>query len=1200
MKTLVGLRDPVKNTAKESAKESAILQPTPLTDTILHPSTHNQLGSFPASSGLPRRTLTPRYMSPTIASMSQASAASTSQTEVRNTTPTQGLAPLKAAKSRNWLDTAMSLSGIGRPSDGAPHGKKDRVMSHSSDGIKNRWPSEANQFGMTSLGGLQRIEGSPRPEFNKSLPTEKALPSPPIEQTYTAGTPITQRGPLAANDLSLRRSSLDKDGGLGETEERPLLLPQGAARSDTNHILTEEDDLSADSPCVGIKLHRGKQPKASTRAVDISLPQASTTTRTASKGNSNRKAAISSTAMQLRRKPVPRPTQQTFQRTSNPLCETFPGAAAFQKFNRGTTQLSNSGRARASSLRANISTDGPSADLGAKDIEFTTGNLADMKPLSGISGNTSRPTSHIRTMDKSSRLPTKSTARNGNTAGYSSGLQSVRSVSQSPPPSQVIRQGHLRDVTRTVQAKEKSMNGQQKENMTSKHDTKARNEPHRGGMTSHAQREPNISDTVHTRDNSSTSSLDVNVGTSPVDGQQRQPMRSTSPSNPGPKPFKKNAALIAEASTSSGYHPSSIPIFRKETPLDYSRKSDTEALISRKYTKTAPGGFAIFEDEQLSGDADVNTDGMASPEGATPANTETSTAIGACTPCDPHGPEREAKTPPRNIPRLGPVLRISSTADSIIMGRMNPGNKSPNSEQRVSPALHRNAVISDLRKSSKRLDKYFARELDRQTAAVSRRASSKQSVLRPKSAGCDLKRICGLTAVRDQKSWSADVAKLILKQEGTTEGAVVVASMGVSQNDDPFTEFQQALMRKDGGTVKRREGVVLRRDHEDPKPTSGHVGTNSEPVQSTATAKPLIETTGAEASVSPSRAGTPATAPHISPRSRTLQVRVGGSPGKTDTRSASLVGTKLSSNRLRGLSVAHRPQLTTVQRTPASAHSTSGVRPPRSSSRVVVPDYTIRPSPVIESASKENIASPPPSKDFIRVTNQLGSSRGVGSTPLAIPDSKDIGASSLLAHKRVVDGKRLSDASKISQTPSAKMLAMSKIRGLFRKNTSPVDKSSSLKKGTKLTVTDEGSPLVSPVSSGATSRKPETRLGQDSGPSGSGSPVRPTNLASASFPTPGPTPARPSEVAETNALAMSLLNSARYESDSPKKERLLALGKAMVDSITNARDAEKAMEEAKIAASNAEMYYVMARKSVLDVTNMVREWKEVEIPSSLA
>ena len=81
---------------------------------------------------------------------------------------------------------------------------------------------------------------------------------------------------------------------------------------------------------------------------------------------------------------------------------------------------------------------------------------------------------------------------------------------------------------------------------------------------------------------------------------------------------------------------------------------------------------------------------------------------------------------------------------------------------------------------------------------------------------------------------------------------------------------------------------------------------------------------------------------------------------------------------------------------------------------------------------------------------------------------------------------------------------------------------------------------------------------------------------------------------------MSLLNSARNEPNSPRKEHLLALGKAMVESITNARDAEKAMEEAKMAARNAEIYYMKARQSVLSVTNVVREWQDSEGGANLA
>ncbi|KAL8710157.1 MAG: hypothetical protein Q9220_005240 [cf. Caloplaca sp. 1 TL-2023] len=83
----------------------------------------------------------------------------------------------------------------------------------------------------------------------------------------------------------------------------------------------------------------------------------------------------------------------------------------------------------------------------------------------------------------------------------------------------------------------------------------------------------------------------------------------------------------------------------------------------------------------------------------------------------------------------------------------------------------------------------------------------------------------------------------------------------------------------------------------------------------------------------------------------------------------------------------------------------------------------------------------------------------------------------------------------------------------------------------------------------------------------------------------------PSEVSTTTSLAMQILESARKESSSPKKERLLALGRIMVDTITQARDAEKAMEEAKQAARKAEVAHALCKKSVSDVASIVREWR---------
>ncbi len=43
----------------------------------------------------------------------------------------------------------------------------------------------------------------------------------------------------------------------------------------------------------------------------------------------------------------------------------------------------------------------------------------------------------------------------------------------------------------------------------------------------------------------------------------------------------------------------------------------------------------------------------------------------------------------------------------------------------------------------------------------------------------------------------------------------------------------------------------------------------------------------------------------------------------------------------------------------------------------------------------------------------------------------------------------------------------------------------------------------------------------------------------------------------------------------------------MVEAVTSARDAEKAMEEAKQAASRAEMHSIKTKKSILELTKLL-------------
>ncbi|MCJ1281059.1 hypothetical protein MMC26_000377 [Xylographa opegraphella] len=84
---------------------------------------------------------------------------------------------------------------------------------------------------------------------------------------------------------------------------------------------------------------------------------------------------------------------------------------------------------------------------------------------------------------------------------------------------------------------------------------------------------------------------------------------------------------------------------------------------------------------------------------------------------------------------------------------------------------------------------------------------------------------------------------------------------------------------------------------------------------------------------------------------------------------------------------------------------------------------------------------------------------------------------------------------------------------------------------------------------------------------------------------------RKSELSNNTALAMDILETARHEPSSPKKERLLELGKIMVNALTQARDAEKAMEEAKQAARKAEISYMLCTKSVSEIAKSVQDWR---------
>lgn len=87
--------------------------------------------------------------------------------------------------------------------------------------------------------------------------------------------------------------------------------------------------------------------------------------------------------------------------------------------------------------------------------------------------------------------------------------------------------------------------------------------------------------------------------------------------------------------------------------------------------------------------------------------------------------------------------------------------------------------------------------------------------------------------------------------------------------------------------------------------------------------------------------------------------------------------------------------------------------------------------------------------------------------------------------------------------------------------------------------------------------------------------------------TPG-TPSSSQQLSTATALTHALLDLARTEHTPTKKSHLIELSKCMVEVVNSARDAEKAMEKARMEASRAEVSYLRCLKEVSAIEGLVR------------
>ena len=262
----------------------------------------------------------------------------------------------------------------------------------------------------------------------------------------------------------------------------------------------------------------------------------------------------------------------------------------------------------------------------------------------------------------------------------------------------------------------------------------------------------------------------------------------------------------------------------------------------------------------------------------------------------------------------------------------------------------------------------------------------------------------------------------------------------------------------------------------------------------------------------------------------------------------------------------------------AADSSHSGSLPPRSSSRTTHPDFiSNKHSPTSPLGNKEHV-----SKEFTDRQDRLGSLRGhaTAQVDFAYPASNRNSTRNSVARE-----------SNISQGSISKGV-LSNIKGLFHKRSSdePV-KSGKKHKQQKASITSNGSPFPH-ISEVHPAHRPTASSACHINANGLTPKSSLPSLGTHAIPTPPFNSPVPSELATTTTMAMQILESARKERSSPKKERLLELGKILVDALTQARDAERALEEAKQAARKAEVSYELCKRSVSQVQKVVEQWRE--------
>lgn len=1159
----------------------------------------------------------PHFMSPTMASNSQAAPA-VKKAVTRTSTPTS-FASTSTKKGRNWVASAVKRVTMRRSGDATEHTKEEIIPPRANNSTRSEkvYRKMILLFSFSTLTPKQisaPLTSQPQNITSPSITrkpvlTDKPLPSPPTAQITTVSPSKGSRSLIDASEKPLRRSPPGKPH---QQEDWPVLFPEKPTTPGTLQQMARPEGPypSVRAMRIATRERLSARANAESKIPSIQRKAVTTDSQSSSSQSIDRKPvhdsgmhnlqagkilaasdSSSSTVREVRSEQGLRTSafKEHIPRTTTPS----PHIAVQRSIDR-PQDLSYSRPTKLSPLRACTPTGHPSTEVAP-----TTNEVLDSKDCTTPNGSPGTTTPKVTGSEGestvASRLPLAEPRMNKK--GSPSRIKGDRA-----PSKLTIRTRHPE---------------------------------------------------VFARSSSSTpSSL---LYSSPPN----KPLPPV-PTAQGPRRAGLGADESASKASSPGLRQSSIPVLRRHGAGSARDLSNGLEVLAKKVQKPNKGqqnqetGLDVLEGAATaeSMTAVVNIGKVEAVETSNPPTS--SDHIGPILSTNStqlqdqitggkaitEGSEQgtRIKRLSRLSPDHGPVLRISPSADTIIMGKESGKEENTAAHSKKNQVLHRTVVTKELRKAS--------------FGNVSRPTTFKQTPrARPSSAAGNLqlasRHFAKDSKTRERKAMSADVtypsqtSRQLQTLSSRPNLKATTSKRTVCPTDDPFLEptsrRETVAETKPNGpqceaTTERvdtsaqlygvngfkhtkaepADGVgsediqiyIEGRAHE--SKINGHVNVNndvasneitrdengslltsdhqgSRPVSDEVPPTPVLSPVSV--SGHPSRAKIDSNAKHVMrgvvPVSRTSH-HTPSSP--VDMANGNDSPTE------------HMITIKDILTPPRQSSSTTGTClrrpsnwdlnefPPRSSSRAYVHDFTTERYKKCPASNKH--VDPRLSKDFQPIQEKLGSSKGVPSIRYD-PQASKSRRSSITRESNKTQG-------------SLSKGMLSNFRGLFHKRSSDASDQPSIrstKGGKRQAITAPGSPYppiseVHPIHRPVKHRK-------------TGSTTRPTTPeplwgASSRADTLVSHSPNPSDTSITNSLTLELINSAKRAAPGPRQDRLWELSSIMVQAVTNARDAEKAkeeakqaMEEAKHAARKAEMSCILTHKRAADLARFVKEHREV-------